>query len=265
MSIHEDWKDPEAPKPGMSTAVKVLLIVGAIGGLFLLLCCGGIGIVAWKSQDVLKDVVKKLTPTTDAAEIRERLGRITQIDIPTDFEPALGMDLGIMRWVAYEKTPRDGSLFMLFELDRAMLQSATLAEQRREIERMFDQQRGGQNNQFDMQINVTERETRTLTVRGEPVEFDFNKGTSSDGKAMRQVVGAFKTPGGVALLDLIVPEESYNEAAVVTMVESIRNPSPESDADEESNEMMEQDSKTEEQKELPAEEGAREADGSQSN
>jgi hypothetical protein len=260
MSIHEDWKTPEVPKQGMSTTVKVLLIVGGIGGVLLLLCCGGIGLFVYKAKEALQEFAL----TTDADEIETRAGRIAQIDIPPDFEPTLGFDLGIMRWVGYEKTPRDGSRLMLFELNGVMLQNKTFAQQRQEMEQMLKQQ-GSQNGGFEMQIDVAERETRKVNIRGKPVEFEFNKGTTSpEGKAVRQAIGAFKTPTGVALLNLIVPEEGYDESAVVKMIESIRDPQPEPDVDaEEPEEMKDADDPSEKAVEPGEKEAVPEAAGSQ--
>jgi hypothetical protein len=226
MSIHEDWAKPEASKQGMSPAIKVLLIVGGVGGFFLLLCCGGIGLFAWK----FKGVIEEITVTKDADEIRRRTGKIIEIDIPPEFEPVVGHELFFMRWVGYEKIPRDGSRLVLLEVNNQVLENKTLAEQRRAMEEMLKSQ-GGQSDGFQMQINVDTRETRDVTVRGEPVEFEFNKGTSADGKPVRQVLGAFKTSGGVTLLNLIAPEESYDEVAVMKMIESIR--APVFDADDE--------------------------------
>lgn len=224
MSIHEDWKDPTAPKPGMSLAVKVLLIVGGIGGFLLLLCCGGAGFLFWKA----KDVFERFAITTDADEIQGRLDNIVRIDLPDDFHPTIGMELGVMRWVGFEKIPRDGTRLLFVQLDQAMFPDRSAEERRREMLKMRDQS-GSQQGQFDMSIEITERTTREVIVRGEKAEFEFNKGTSQDGKAMRQVIGAFEASGGITLLNLITPEEGYDEAATLKLLESIRDPIEEED------------------------------------
>lgn len=218
MSIHEDWKDPQAPRTGMSTAVKVLLIVGGIGACFMLLCCGGGVVLFWKA----KDAIAQAASTTDPDEIQAHADRIAQIEIPPDFEPTRGFDLSVIRWAAFEKVPRDGSRLLLSGFEAPAPSGKSLSEQRKEMEQAFAQP-AMPFPRFEMPIDVSERSTRQLTVRGVPVEFEFNKG-NSEGKAVRQVVGAFKTPGGIGVLNLIVAEANYDEAAIVKMIESIGDP-----------------------------------------
>ena len=66
------------PKQGMSTGVKVLLILLGIGGLCMLLCCGG---VYWAARNA------GIEWTQNKGEIKKIQDEITDISIPDSFVP----------------------------------------------------------------------------------------------------------------------------------------------------------------------------------
>ncbi|HTI50359.1 MAG TPA: hypothetical protein VL475_05390 [Planctomycetaceae bacterium] len=220
MSIQEDWHDPQAPKRGMSTTVKVLLIIGCVGGVCLLLCCGGGVFVYFRMKDAIENAV-----VMDPQVIRQRTGEIVKIDIPPGFEPLQSVNALVMRWVVYGKNPDDGSRLKLMGMDRAMVDSANPEVQKMQMLQMMQQQ--GTTPGGEPVFVSREAEQREIVVRGEPAKFEFAKGTAAaSGKEMRQVTGSFKTPGGMGLILFVVPEESYDEAAIVRMLESISDPQP---------------------------------------
>lgn len=108
MSMHEDWKNP-APRPaGMSTGAKVLIAIGVLGGLCVLVCCGGFLAIGWKVQKMAENMEIK-----DPAKIREMTTQIVdQIDIPPQFQPSEATDVfSLVREVKYQhQTEPDGML-----------------------------------------------------------------------------------------------------------------------------------------------------------
>jgi hypothetical protein len=74
------------PKRGMSTAVKVLLILGGIFGVLAALCCGG----GFYVYNRIKNSV-----TSDPAKVAAIQQEIMDIDIPDGLKPQGGMDIGL--------------------------------------------------------------------------------------------------------------------------------------------------------------------------
>ena len=75
--------------------------------------------------------------------------------------------------------------------------------------------------QANQNVSVTETETRQIAIGGEQVPFEFSKGTSN-GKDVRMVSGVVRGKRGPVMLQLVVPEAQYDEAAVIQMLESIK-------------------------------------------
>lgn len=221
MSIHEDWKDPERSKRGMSTGMKVLLTVGTIGGICLLLCCGGVAFFLAKVKNIFEQA-----HSNDPAIVRQRAREIAAIEIPPGFEPAESVDFFVMRMVEFKKPP-DAKLVLM---ESAQIdQGQDVQEQRDEMLRNMREQQpdAAHDGDDDIAIDVQERRTRQLTVRGRTVEFEFTKGTEGEGKVVRQVSGSFPTSRGTCVLILTEPEETYDEAAVLKMLSSIGELAPE--------------------------------------
>ena len=72
-------------------------------------------------------------------------------------------------------------------------------------------------------VNQDEIETRTFTIRGKEIEFQFAKAEDPEtGTAYRQVSGVFPGKGGTAFLMLQIEEEGYDEDVIVKIIESIK-------------------------------------------
>ena len=205
--------DPDAPvpKPGMSTGMKVLIGVLIAGGVMLLLCCGGIVFVTSRVYSMTTD---------DPAKIQEIKEQIAQIDLPQEWRPVRGFDGGFFGFqldsAIYEKViyKKGDAVFMVMQVD---VPGAVPEEQlREEIRHSMHQQ--GQNSE----IEVESKEERTLTIAGEETIFEFVKGTTQDGREVRQVSGTFSGRGGPAFLFYRVPEEDWNEDQVIDLLESIQ-------------------------------------------
>lgn len=92
----------------MSTTTKVLLTLVGIGGLFFLLCCGGLFFAGFKFQQFAKNAVKQ-----DPESVREVTADIIGIDIPDDFEPKQSMDMIFMKMVIYQHKADPSATLMI--------------------------------------------------------------------------------------------------------------------------------------------------------
>jgi hypothetical protein len=203
----ETFQPQPPPKQGMSTGVKVLIILLCIFGGIALLCCGGMIYVGYKFKNAASE---------DPTVVKEVTKKIADIDIPPNFHPVRSIDVSFwmkMRVVVYETKGRTGTLLLMeFSVPNASEQ---------DMRQSLNQQGQGQNVR-NLQIKKTE--TKPFKIRGQDVEFTFAEAVESKSKvAYRQVKGAF--PGkekGAVMLMLQVQEKEYNEAAVVKMIKSIK-------------------------------------------
>lgn len=208
----DPWSDELYPpeKPGMSTGMKVLILLLCLGGGIMLLCCGGV--VYFISQIE----VEQNNPAAAAATAAE----IVSIEVPDQFRPSDSMKMelpfGLMRMklVAYKSTAGRGELGLI------EMQIANVPMQQQEGQFRQQLQQQGINSR---QLIIKEQEPREFKIRGRAVTFLFAEAKDAQsGTAFRQVSGTFPGKGGTAFLLLQVEEDSYDEDAVVKMIESIK-------------------------------------------
>jgi hypothetical protein len=206
-------QQPQETKQGMSTGMKVLIVLLCMGGGMFVLCCGGGIFFFSKSAN---------SSTEDPREVIAITQDIVEITIPEQFVPQGGINLDIifmqMKVAAYTSTSGDGML-MIMEMNVSGL---TPEQQEPEIRKAMRQQMGNQN--FgEQELDLIKTETRTFTIRGKEIDFKFAEAEDPNTKtAYRQVTGVFPGKGGTAFLRLQIEEEGYDENAVVKMIESIK-------------------------------------------
>ena len=223
-------RDVDAPNPkkGMGTGVKVLLglLLGG-GALCLLCCCGGYWEVS--SQVNMDD-----TP----AGVRARTDEILTLDVPADFTPQAAMDMNIpfVRWfmemrmtlAAYGAPGGGQMLLMKLALPPEAAQDPAALEA--QMKQSFNQ-----NNNSGVRVDVTDSETRTLTTAdGRAVDWTFGSGTGrnqqgADLGAFREVKGTIADGSNVYILQVALPEEEFDEAEIVAMLESIELVDPQTE------------------------------------
>lgn len=192
---------PAPPKRGMSTTVKVLLILFGVGGVLALLCCGGAAY--FFSQAV----------QTDPVAIRATLAEIADMDVPDQFKPTGGMRVNIgvsMKMAIFQGEGGGGSLIV-------MEMNAPGGASEEQMRQQMQQQNAGQNKN----LQIGETDVREFEIKGQTSTFQFAKATDEQGNNYRQVSGTFPGKGGTALLVLQVPESAFDEEQVVKMIESI--------------------------------------------
>ena len=220
------------PKKSLGTGVKVLVGLLIAGALSLLVCCGGVWLYI---SNVASNAVK------EPAAVRARTDEILAVDIPETFEPDGAMRVSappVVNWffdfdmdVAGYQTAGGGQLIVVkFAGPPGMTEGASPEEVRAQVQAQMQSQNSG------VRVNVERSETRTYnTADGRGVAWQFAEGTgvAQDGANQgpyRQVRGTLIDGDDVYILQLAVPEEEYDEAAIVAMLRSIRLVNPKTEA-----------------------------------
>ncbi|MEZ6146732.1 MAG: hypothetical protein R3B91_15210 [Planctomycetaceae bacterium] len=194
------------PKPGMSTGVKVLIGFMIVGGVAVLVCCGGIAFFGYKFAQMT---------TEDPEEIRTIQEGIADIDVPDTLTPKAGVNAQVMGVGMQMAVYEDGdSVLMLMQMNGPPGMDA--AQMRQQFQQQLDQQ--GQNRN----IEVESSEQRDVTIAGEETTIEIVKGKDGQGKEMRQVNGVFQGKGGAAFIVYICPEENWDEERAIGIFESIQ-------------------------------------------
>lgn len=202
MSTPDDVQFEPVPRPGMSGTTKVLLILGGVGGLCLLVCCGVAGFIGWKAKNSMSD---------DPVVITKLSQSIVEMDIPADFTPKQSMDMfGVMKMAIYT-APKHGML-MLIGFGKMFADP----QQQEQMKQQMKQQHGPKDQK------VLSTETKEVEIGGKKVPFEFAK-TEDTGshEKFEQVNGFFPGKEGPVVLMLLIPEDEYDEEEVLKMLQSI--------------------------------------------
>jgi hypothetical protein len=215
---------------GMSSSTKVILAVLGVGGVLALACCGGL---AWWGNRVIQDFKQEFAESIAAMEEMEGVyvddpdqiaaltATIVDIDIPVRYEPYSGEDhtsIEVLRkQVHYSSDDDVGRIFI-----REMLAGDVTT--REEATRILAGELTEEGWYYEFEPTSTEQ--RTFTINGEECVFEFRAGNDPDMGDMRQAAGAVPSGGGVAYLAIYDTAASWDEAAIVAMIESIRMGQP---------------------------------------
>jgi hypothetical protein len=193
-----------------------------IGGVALLLCCGGVGFGVWKVTQAAKQFIENAA-IEDPVKIREQTAAMLQIEIPDKYQPKLGMNLGVFRMAIYQtepEQPNPDDLLMLMEMTQFGANNQQQEQQlRQSMQQQMQQQRGNQN------FKSSKSETREIEIRGKKVSFEFTEGITGEPgeeKTVHMVSGIVQGKTGPVMLQLVAPDENYDEAQVLKMLESIK-------------------------------------------
>jgi hypothetical protein len=203
----------------MSTGTKVLLIVLVVGGVLVVLCCGGLALLGWFTWREVKQGVSE-----DSAVVRQRTAEIVNIDIPGDFQPMLSFDMKVpftdqrmMLWTVYEDKA-SGSHVAIAQLgdmfnQQNQQQMQVQLEQSLREQGMAQQQAAGPRETFQKEV----------TIQGKPVSFTFTKSKAQNtGKARLDVIGALPSKGKTVMVMMSLDGEKYDEGRATKILQSIR-------------------------------------------
>ncbi|QDV18835.1 hypothetical protein Pan153_34960 [Gimesia panareensis] len=202
----EEFSAP--PKKGMSGGVKVIIAILVLGGVGLLLCCGG---VFYAFRNV------KAKVTENKKEIIEIQNEITTITIPDSFVPQFGMSVNVIGkhilMAAYEEKEKQGALVLM----SFGIPNDGMVDMNKEFRNNLKQQ-----NQNQRELEITKQEQKEFTINGEKVEFTFAEGKDKNGKEFHQIMGVFPGKTGATFLFIQIASDKYNEEEIVEMIKSIK-------------------------------------------
>lgn len=197
----------QAVQPSGRSWGKILLILFGVSAFSVALCCGGVLWFGSKSIEMTEDPVKIAAAQQEIVDIQALPGLQPKM--------AMKMNLAIMGMttVAYQGAGQTNMVLMQMQV----------AGQTDEQMQQNFRQKGNQNQDH---LQVESSETRKIKVDGTERDFLFVKGkiVPDQGAAIpvRQVTGMFPSRQGMAFLIVTVNEESYDELAVIQMIESIK-------------------------------------------
>ena len=206
---HDEAEQYRSPKPGMSTGMKALVVLLCIFGGGGLLCCGGIGFLMYQFFPKISE---------RAEEVFAVQKEIAEIDLPEGIKPRQSMRMDnfmmSMKIAGFESDDSKTTL----TLAEFSVKIGGQADQEIQMRQMLREQ-GAEKAPI-----VGEKSTsRKLKVKGGEHEFNFATGDEPHtGRKVRRVSGVFPGRKGLAFLMYQTEEDSYKEADVIKMIESIR-------------------------------------------
>jgi hypothetical protein len=203
----DDFGEPIVEKKsGCSTTVLwILAIVGGLGVLAVVVCCGGGYLLI---RNAFSD---------DPATIRQVTETITEIELPERFPPLFSMKVPFfgVKMVAYgQRQGSGGPMLMIMSFPQSM------AGNEEQMHEQMQQQMQKQGHQQKIRLEG-ESEEETYTIRGQKRTVAINHGVAEDGTKVVEVQTTFTAKGGApAFFMMIVPEETWDEAELKAILDS---------------------------------------------
>jgi hypothetical protein len=208
------------PRQGMSTGVKVLLILGIILGVLVLLCCGGVMFLGVWGQRFAANSM-----SSDPAKIRALTDELLPLAVPAELAPEQMLDMPVpftdqkmMRMAMYGHKPSGSSFAMMwFNTSMAPQNQGQMEQQMREQMR---QQGANPDQQGNWQ---REASVRQITIRGQPVDFNFARLTDPETKKTRlELNGVVQGEGGPVMVFASVDESVVSEEKLLGAFEPVK-------------------------------------------
>lgn len=216
-SQYDERFDPEPPpKKGMSTGIKVLIILLCVFGGIGLLCCGGVVYIGFQFKNGFSEDPETVVSVTK---------KIAEIEIPATFSPVASVNFDFwffpakVRMVIYQAKDQGGVLTLM---EMVIPGAADDKAQEQQFRQNMKQQGQGQNIR---DLTIKKSVQKKFTIRGEEIAFTFAEAVDEASKEkFRQVRGVFpgKEKGSAVMLMLQLREKQYKEAEVVKMIKSIK-------------------------------------------
>jgi hypothetical protein len=199
-------QEPPARPRGMSTAVKILLILVGGSVIGMLVCCG-VGYY-FVSNAFNMDPVK----------VQQMADDIATMDVPDYWTPFMSMHLAGVRMAFFNGKSELGILVLL---DAAQGRMMGREEFEREMRRNVDEKMN-RPGRLEPTIELEERREQFL-IRGEPVQLlvRVSEGAQT-GRTYNEVSGSFDGNKNLAFVYVKVPQDEFSEDEIRQMIESIR-------------------------------------------
>ncbi len=187
----------------MSRNAKItLIVVGSVSLMCALACVAAVLVGGRVAGQVF---------TTDAQQARDVGRQIADYTPPPGYAEQMSMNVLTAQWVIIGPVGREGVIFMLMQA-LGMWREQMEAQMRQSIQAQLGA--GGD--------QLTLVDTRTVSIRGQPVPMTIYEGTSRGGGRMRQAFAAFDGKGGTALLMVAGDTTAWSQMAVDQFIASIR-------------------------------------------
>ncbi len=218
MSNNDPWIDSKAdvPKPPaakpMNGCLLASLIVGGLGMVCLMVCCGAFAWVAYSMKPTITNV---------PAEVRAVSQQILAINISDDFIPENAVTMENMiftnRTVTFRHKEGKGQLLMgtimlkMVDANQAKLQSG--------------QMRGPLEIQVRNNLDIKKTESREIMINGQKASVEIVEATDrSTGKGVHTADLNLSLPNGEIFILLRLDDDVWDEAAVLKMLEESKFP-----------------------------------------
>lgn len=199
------------PQPERGCSFTALLMLGLLGGLVILVCVGlcGLGMYLFN-----------LSETTVAEEIAQIQQEIVSLELPEFLEPiyAEKMDNFLLSLRVCKYRHREGrGLLKVIAVDWKKGDEKTLEQE------WLDELSHLPAQDEIRLLEVTQSETREITVGQQSVPFRFEEGQDlSSATRYRQVSGDFTTAAGSVRLILQLEAEVWEDEAVMQLLNSLK-------------------------------------------
>lgn len=188
----------------MSRTTKIVLAV--LAGLLLI--CGGGACGAF----FLAGVAARKAVITDRVKVKAVAQGIADYSLPTGYSEAFAFNALGVSMAAFLHD--GGNVIMLMQTPAS--QAMDQAQMELQMTQVVERQLGRRN----MTMKVVDR--KAATIRGQEVTLLVSEGTDSSGARLMSMTGAFPGKGGQAVLMVMGPSATWDEAAIDSFVESLR-------------------------------------------
>lgn len=212
------------PKQGMAGWAKVLLVLGVLGGIGMVVCCGIFGVMMYGGYQMAANAI-----SADPQVIQQRAQEIANVEIIEGYQPKLSVDMKVpvtgqmlAKCALFARDDVHGML-LLGQVSREMVSD--------DPKQIYQHLREFLQNEVDADnMNVDSTEEREFMVRGEPAKFEVVRGTATVKKNNEEetvefvrMLGSFPGEGDQpAILMLFEKADSFDEAAAEKMLSSIK-------------------------------------------
>lgn len=138
---------------------------------------------------------------TEAKEISAIAGRISGYALPQGYSEQFALDMLDYQLVSMQGPTANCHLYLVQAPEDTEVDIAKLQEQARSME-------GEKNRDSVRDLRVVE--TRTITLRGEPVSLLVSEGVNSDEQPYREATALFAGRNGPALVSISAPIDRWN-------------------------------------------------------
>ena len=194
----------------MSGCMLTSLILGGMGFVGLLVCCG---VGFW--------IASTMAPksTTDPKEVLESARKIIDIELPLDFSPdkSLTMDNMMFDFRIAEFKHKEGKGEMFLTSMRIKIGDPNQASQQSQP------LRNDSENRLRGSLDIKKTESHDVTIHGKPVSVAIGEGTDrTSGKSVHTASTDFTHAGQLTIVMLRMDDEIWDQDAVLKMFENAK-------------------------------------------